>query len=113
VFDRCCVRRTREKRGETLAAADVACLCVRTKLARVHVLNHALAQRGDGLGTHGKLLSGMRLMTPRSSRQDDPSAMPISTPGHGRGGCLNGLSRSDLVLWPRTDSLPHFAEVRC
>lgn len=34
VLDRCCVGRTREKRGETLAAADVPCLCVRTKLAR-------------------------------------------------------------------------------
>src|SRR5215467_7952865 len=82
VVDRRCVGRTREKRRETLAAADVASLRVRTELARVHVLDHALAQRGDRLRTHGKLLSGMRLMTPRSSRQDASSAMAISTLAH-------------------------------
>src|SRR5437870_10080765 len=28
-----------------------------TELARAHVLDHALAQRADGIGTHGELLS--------------------------------------------------------
>jgi hypothetical protein len=31
----------------------VASLCPRTKLARVHVLDHALTQRADGSRTHG------------------------------------------------------------
>ena len=39
--------------GEPLAAADVASLRVRVELARAHVLDHALAQRTDGIGTHG------------------------------------------------------------
>src|ERR1017187_3762622 len=42
------VGRPLEKRGEPLAAADVAPLCARTELARVHVLDHALAQRTNG-----------------------------------------------------------------
>jgi len=42
-------------RGEPLAAADVASLRVRVELARAHVLHHALAQRADGIGTHGEL----------------------------------------------------------
>ena len=28
-----------------------------TELARAHVLDHTLAQRADGIGTHGELLS--------------------------------------------------------
>jgi hypothetical protein len=28
---------------------------VRVELARAHVLDHALAQRADGIGTHGEL----------------------------------------------------------
>src|ERR1019366_8544917 len=66
------VGRPLEKRGELLAATDVAPLRARTQLASVHVLDHALAQRADGIHTHGQLLSGMWLTTPRSSRQDDP-----------------------------------------
>jgi putative ABC transport system substrate-binding protein len=40
------------------------------ELARVHVVDHASAQRSDGIGTHRQLLSWMRFTTPRSSRQD-------------------------------------------
>jgi hypothetical protein len=47
-----------EPRGETLAAADVASRRARTELARVHVLNHALAQRGHRLRTHGMISGG-------------------------------------------------------
>ena len=49
------VGRALQKCSELLAAADVALLRERVKLARIHVLDHALAQRGDR--THGELLS--------------------------------------------------------
>src|SRR5216684_6010891 len=38
-----------EKRREPLAAADMAPLRAGTQLARVHVLDHALTQRADGI----------------------------------------------------------------
>src|SRR5580693_2166821 len=63
-----------EKRSKPLAAVTVAPLRARTKLPRLHVLDHAMTQRGDGVRTHRKLLSWMRLMTPRSSRQGAPAA---------------------------------------
>src|ERR1700694_4692341 len=37
--------------------ADVGSLCRWRKIADGHVLDHALAQRADGDGTHGTLLS--------------------------------------------------------
>jgi hypothetical protein len=37
---------------EPFAAADVASLRVRIELARAHVLEHAPAKWGDGIGTH-------------------------------------------------------------
>src|SRR4029453_15295376 len=46
-----------EKCGEPLATADVAPLRARAELARVHILDHALAQRADGIRTHRQLLS--------------------------------------------------------
>jgi len=69
------VGRALEKRRKPLAAGDVASLRVLAELARVHVLDHALTQRADGILTHGKLLSWMRFTTPRSSRQSVPSAI--------------------------------------
>ena len=69
------VRRPLEKRDEPPAAANVASLRAGTELARVHVLDHALAQRGDDIRIHRQLLSWMRLATPRSSRQSTPSAI--------------------------------------
>src|SRR5271154_1529111 len=64
-----------EKRSEPLAAVNVAPLRARTELARIHVLDHAPAQRADGIRTHRQLLSWMRLTTPRSSRQVTPPAI--------------------------------------
>src|SRR6202047_2458478 len=72
----------RDKRRDPLAAADMASLRARTELARIHVLDHALAQRADSIRTHRKLLSGMRLTTPRSSRQGDPRAIDDLDPGY-------------------------------
>jgi hypothetical protein len=46
------VRRALEKRSEPFAAVDVASLGVRTQLARVHILDHTLTQRGDSFGCH-------------------------------------------------------------
>jgi hypothetical protein len=47
------VGRPLQVRGEPLAAADVASLRMRVEVARAHVLDHAVAQRPDGIGTHG------------------------------------------------------------
>src|SRR5712671_1121218 len=57
------------KHSKPLAAVNVAPLRARTELPRVHVLDHAMTERGDGIRTHRKLLSWVRLTTPRSSRQ--------------------------------------------
>src|SRR4030088_2840716 len=96
------VRGPLQERSEPLAAADMTPLRARTELARVHVLDHALAQRTDGFRTHRQLLSWMRLTTPRSSRQGIPSAIYDLHPGYcarGRAARRSGLSRSDLVPW--------------
>src|SRR4029077_5829270 len=66
--------------GKPLAAVNVASLRARTELPRVHVLDHAMTQRGNGR-THRKLLSWVRLTTPRSSRQDAPAAIDDLYPG--------------------------------
>src|SRR4029077_15389725 len=50
------VRGAIEKCGKPLAAVNVASLRARTELPRVHVLDHAMTQRGNGR-THRKLLS--------------------------------------------------------
>ena len=103
VLGRSRVGRTLQKCSEPPAAADVALLRARTELASVHVLDHALAQRTDGIRTHWKLLSWMRLTTPRSSRQDTQPAIDDLYPGYcarGHATCLSTLSRSDLVPWP-------------
>src|SRR6516162_4991709 len=98
------VRRPLQKCSQPLAAVDVAPLRVRTKLARIHVIDHALAQRGDGVRSHGKLLSWVR------SKHLDPQDRPhgplsmisqlIIAPA--AGSPRSGLSRSDLVPWPIT-----------
>jgi hypothetical protein len=46
------VGRAIEKRSKPLAAVNVAPLRARTELPRVHVLDHAMTQRGDGVRTH-------------------------------------------------------------
>src|SRR5437899_6439579 len=77
-------------------------LCVvRTKLARVHVLDHALAQRADRIRAHRQLLSWM------GARHLDPQdRAPRPPPTISRLGTVlavrpprSGLSRSDLVPW--------------
>src|SRR5271166_2910214 len=72
----------------------MAPLGVRTKLARVHVLDHALAQRGDSLGCHRQLLSGMRLLAPPSSRQGASPATYDLAPGDNACRCARGRSLS-------------------
>src|SRR5262249_34447822 len=69
------IRRPLQKRSEPLAAGDVAPLRVRAQLARVHVLDHALAQRTDSIGGHRRLLPWMRWKTPRSSRHGTSPAI--------------------------------------
>src|SRR6516165_62445 len=64
-----------EKHSKPLAAVNVAPLRAGTEFAPVHVLDHAVTQRGGSIRAHRKLLSWMRLMTPRSSRQDAPAAI--------------------------------------
>ena len=81
VLGRSRIGRPLQKCSKPLAAGDVAPLRVCTKLARIHVLDHALAQRADGIRTHRKLLSRMRLTTPRSSRQDATDAIDDLHPG--------------------------------
>src|SRR5450830_574110 len=95
------IERPLEKRSKPPATADVALLRSRTELARVHVLDHALAQWADGIRTHRKLLSWMRLTTPRSSRQGTKSAIDDLSSGYracDHAARFSGLSRSDLVL---------------
>src|SRR6202040_2001567 len=74
-----------EKCGKPLAAVDVAALGVHTKLARAHILNHTLTQRGDSFGCHRQLLSWMRLLALPSSRQDASPATYKSLPGDNAG----------------------------
>ena len=97
------LRGSLEKCREPLAAPQVASLRARTKLARVHVLDHALTQRADGIRTHGKLLSWMRLKTPRSSRQGVAPATDDLSPtdsARDRARRAAGYRASDLVRWP-------------
>src|SRR5215469_14622720 len=56
-------------------------LCVPAELPSIHVLDHAVTQRGDGIRTHRKLLPWMRLTTPRSSRQEAPPPIDDLYPG--------------------------------
>src|SRR5439155_8254353 len=94
-------RRALKKCSKPLAAGDVAPLRVRTKLARVHVLDHALAQRADRIRAHRQLLSWM------GARHLDPQdRAPRPPPTISRLGTVlavrpprSGLSRSDLVRW--------------
>src|ERR1700730_1441201 len=76
------------------------------EFARVHVLDHALAQWADSMRTHGQLLSGLRLTTPQSSRQGaSPAIYDLHSVRRARRKPARprGLSRSDLVLWHISD----------
>src|SRR5436190_444211 len=98
-------RRAPQERGEPDTAVDVASLRMPTELARSHVLDHALAQLAGGVGTHGKLLSWMRLTTPRSSRQGCTPryrcSQLVTAPSDSAR--RSGLLRSDLVPWHQAD----------
>src|ERR1700738_5037998 len=53
----------------------------------------------------GKLLSGVRLQTPRSSRQSPPPATAVLSPVTALAAGASprsGLSRSDFVHWPES-----------
>src|ERR1700736_4605515 len=75
------VGRPLQKRSKPLTAADVASLRARAELARIHIFNHTLTQRGDRFGCHRQLLSWVRFMTPRSSRQGSSPATHHLSPG--------------------------------
>src|ERR1700730_12722825 len=51
------VRGSLQKRSEPLAGENVTSLRARAQLARIHIFNHTLTQRGDSLGCHRQLLS--------------------------------------------------------
>src|SRR5437868_125050 len=93
-----------QKGSEPFAAVDVASLRVRPELARIHVLDHALAQRPDRLRNRWATPVSNEIETPRSSTQRvthaihdlrSPYGCPAVPP-------RRLLSRSDLVLWPFT-----------
>src|SRR5215472_6063900 len=60
IFGRRRVGRAIKKRGKPLAAVNVTPLRPRRELPCVHVFDHAMTQRGDGIRTHGTLLPWMR-----------------------------------------------------
>jgi hypothetical protein len=54
----CCrIGRAAKERRQLPAATDVGFLGARGEVAQAHVLDHALAQRAEGRGTHRELLS--------------------------------------------------------
>src|ERR1700738_429459 len=75
------VRGSLQKRREPLATVDVASLRARTQLARIHIFDHTLTQRGDSFGCHKQLLSWVRLWPPRSPRQGAPPPTHDLSPG--------------------------------
>jgi len=75
------IRRSLEKRGKPLAGANVASLRTRAQLARVHVFDHTLTQRGDSLGCHKQLLSWMKVVTLHHQDRTLPPATPDLSPG--------------------------------
>src|SRR6266568_5594495 len=81
--------RSLQKCSELLAAANVASLRARTELARVHVLDHALAQRRDGFRTHRQ--------TPVLDEVEDTSILKTGRPAR---------YRRSLLSYRATDSLP-------
>src|SRR5450631_4627203 len=57
LFGGCAVGATSEKARELLDSTDILALRIGHESAHVHVFEHALAQRGDGLIGHWRLLS--------------------------------------------------------
>src|ERR1700730_2794065 len=73
------IRGPLEKRSKPLAAVNMAPLRPGAEFACIHVLDHALAQRGDGVRTHGQLLAWVRL---KNLDPPDREPRPLSTISH-------------------------------
>src|SRR5262249_40599395 len=69
------LRRSLQKCGKPFAAADVPSLRSRTELARVHIFNHALTQRADGIRGHRQLLS--EVDEPVDPQDKTPLSLPM------------------------------------
>src|SRR5437588_11750603 len=103
------VRGALQKCRKALAAVDVASLRVRPQLARVHVLDHALAQRRDSIRAHKELLSRVRLKASRSSRQDAAPAMGDLSSGDN----AHGWAPAQRAIAQRFSALAHCYTLRC
>src|ERR1700745_1854909 len=79
------------------------------ELACIHVLDHALAQRGDGVRTHGQLLSWMRLK--HLDPQDRPHG-PLSTISHVVTATAAGPPRPRAIA-QRFSALAHLSGISC
>src|SRR5262249_35275826 len=98
------VRGTLEECRKSLAARDVAALCMGPQLACGHVLDHTPTQRADGgIGTHGELLLSEAIQGPRSFlRTGLPAPTMVSSrlATNPRSGTpRSGYRGSDLVPW--------------
>src|SRR5262249_18090683 len=110
------VRGTLEECRKSLAARDVAALCMGPQLACGHVLDHTPTQRADGgIGTHGELLLSEAIQGPRSFlRTGLPAPTMVSSrlATNPRSGTpRSGYRGSDLVHW-QTQSVPDLRNVR-
>src|SRR5438876_2685335 len=77
------IRRTAEEGCERPDVADIVVARLLDEVAHGHVLDHAPAQRADGLLAHrGAPVSRWRLLTPQSSRRDAQLVTASRSPGH-------------------------------
>src|SRR5262249_8942648 len=98
------VRGTLEECRKSLAARDVAALCMGPQLACGHVLDHTPTPGSDGgIGTHGELLLSEAIQGPRSFlRTGLPAPTMVSSrlATNPRSGTpRSGYRGSDLVPW--------------
>jgi hypothetical protein len=112
------IGRAIEKRGKPFAAVNVAPLRARRELPRVHVFDHAMPQWSDGARAHEKLLSWMRLTTPRSFKTGRPSRYRRSLSWFPRPQCAHPpqqiIAERFSALAPSVTALPQmiFPELR-
>src|SRR5947199_1992711 len=77
------IRRTAEEGRERPDVADIVGARLLDEVAHGHVLDHAPAQRADGLLAHrGAPVLRWRLLTPQSSRRDAQLVTASRSPGH-------------------------------
>src|SRR5947208_1566752 len=77
------IRRTAEEGCERPDVADIVVARLLDEVAHGHVLDHAPAQRADGLLAHrGAPVLRWRLLTPQSSRRDAQLVTASRSPGH-------------------------------